>query len=490
MDNPWAVFLLSMLIGGYPLFPALFTGEIPGVGHTDLIPAVWSIWAFAQEFPSLGYTRLLNHPEGMGWYPQSLHTALMALPLHAFLPLGLTYTLCLWIARSLTFGFIYKAARAWNMSISGALFAMLAIGLSPILYGYAYEGIVEGVHLWPLALWLWMLARRSSIGIAIGFFLSITASWYLAAVACLLLVFVRRQEKALYSLAGLVLALPFVGVFFSAFPDQSPIDFSIRQAHAIAFDLPTPFWLQDTAPSFGQSAYVSATLLALLALNGRWKSLYLLIPVGLGCALPLVSELPVLSSIRFPYRWQLATTVLAILLLRQRLIKPIHPSLLLLVAAELIGLSPFPPILPSTALKQSDLFAHIDGPVLNLPNVLHRPPGQFNPSKMRAVSIYSAQFQHQQPIMASPGFNALSHVENQIPDSFLALDPYSDIQTEAIHPTDIQRIEELGVRYILIHTKAWPREKSRMIQNQLENINHHPLYSTESHILYAIGDKP
>ena len=60
MDNPWMVALLSLVLGGYPLMTALVSGQLPGVGHTDLIPAVWSMWAFAQEFPSLGQTQLLG----------------------------------------------------------------------------------------------------------------------------------------------------------------------------------------------------------------------------------------------------------------------------------------------------------------------------------------------------------------------------------------------------------------------------------------------
>ena len=63
------VALLSLVLGGYPLMPALITGQLPGVGHTDFIPAVWSMWAFAQGFPSLGHTQLLGYPNGMGWFP-------------------------------------------------------------------------------------------------------------------------------------------------------------------------------------------------------------------------------------------------------------------------------------------------------------------------------------------------------------------------------------------------------------------------------------
>ena len=486
MDNPWTVVLLSLILGGYPLIPALMSGQLPGIGHTDLIPAVWSIWAFAQEFPTLGHTDLLAQPTGMGWYPQSLHSAIIALPLQGLFSLELSYTLSLWMARSLTFGLVYKAARAWNYSISGACFGTLAIGLSPLLYGYAYEGIIEGTHVWPLGLWLWMLARKSPIGIAVGFFLTITASWYLAAVACLLLLFVIRQEKAMYSIIGLLVASPFIWSFLSAFPEHSPIAIQIRQAHAISLSWPSPFWLKAQPALFGQSAYISVLLLFLVLQHRRWHSLFLLIPIMLGAALPILSDLPVLSAIRFPYRWQLGTTVLAVMLLRKAFQNPISPFLIVGLAAELILAAPFSPILPSTPLKKSELAKHIDAPVLNLPNLLHRPPGEYNPSKKRAVAIYSAQFEHAQPIMATPGFNGLNAQQSHIPNGFMGLDPHAKIQSEAISSADIQALFQAGIRFILVHRKEWPTENSRRLQNQLEKINHFPFYSTDEHLLYAI----
>ena len=273
----------------------------------------------AQEFPSLGQTQMLGYPNGLGWFPQSSFSALLGLPLQLVFSIPVSYALGLWVARSLSFGLLYKAGRAWDLSVSGACLSSLAIGLSPILFGYAYEGIVEGVHIWPLGFWLWMLARKSPIGIAPWVFLSIVASWYLAAVACLLFVFVHRQDKAHFSLLGLVAALPLIWLFFDSFPEQQMIDDHVRQAHAISMAWPEPFWLRKTPAVFGQSAYVSVILLGLLAITSRWRSLWLLVPISLAGALPIVSDLPILSAVRFPYRWQVATTVLAVIMLRNRL---------------------------------------------------------------------------------------------------------------------------------------------------------------------------
>ena len=81
MDNPWMVALLSLVLGGYPLMPALVSGRVARGGSHRPHSAVWSMWAFAQEFPSLGQTQLLGYPNGLGWFPQSLFSALLGLPL-------------------------------------------------------------------------------------------------------------------------------------------------------------------------------------------------------------------------------------------------------------------------------------------------------------------------------------------------------------------------------------------------------------------------
>ncbi|MEC8378843.1 MAG: hypothetical protein VXZ96_00895 [Myxococcota bacterium] len=483
------VALLSILLGGYPLIPALLAGQVPGIGHTDLIPAMWSMWAFAQEFPSLGQTQLLGYPDGMGWYPQSLHSAMLGLPLQFFFSIQVSYTLCLWVARSLTFGIFYTAGRAWNMSISGAWLASLAIGLSPILFGYAYEGITEGVHAWPLGLWFWMLAKRSRIGIGIGFFLAITASWYLAAASCLILLFVFRQKHVEYSLLGLLGAMPLIWLFFKAFPEPQMIDTSIRQAHSISMGFKMPFWLSESQTVFGQSSYVSVTLLIMLGIAKRWTSLLLLVPIALGSSLPIISELPVLSAIRFPYRWQIATTVLAVMLLRERLKEPVKPWLILVLSSELIFASPFPPLLPITPIQQETIFEKIDGPVLNIPNLLSRPPGEYNPSKLRANALYSAQFQHHQPIMAVPSFNGLNHTTDHIPTGMLALDPYH-LHDAEITKQELQGLKEVGLRYILVHRKQWPSKSSRLLTDQMAEIGYIPLEATEAHLLFDLETGP
>ena len=165
----------------------------------------------------------------MGWYPQSLHSAIIA---SAAGPL-FVHTLSLWMARSLTLVFYIK----------------------PLGHGYSISG--ASLAHWPLASLLFFTATptRASLkgpcgpsgsgcgcwpasppSALLSVFLSITASWYLAAVACLLLLFVIRQEKAMYSLIGpcrkplyLELSLGISGT--------QPHCAQIRQAHAISLRL-------------------------------------------------------------------------------------------------------------------------------------------------------------------------------------------------------------------------------------------------------------
>ena len=221
---------------------------------------------------------------------------------------------------------------------------------------------------------------------------------------------------------------------------------------------PSSFWLRKDTCGFGQSAYVSVILLGLLAITSRWRSLWLLVPISLAGALPIVSDLPILSAVRFPYRWQVATTVLAVIMLRNRLRRPVQPWLIFLVVLELIFVL-HSLLLPTTPFETEVIKSPIKGPVLNLPNLIQRPPGAFNPSRKRAKSIYFAQFQHRQPIMAMPGFNGLNQSKPPIPDGLLALDPLSALNTE-ITAIDIQALRQIGLRYILVHRNQWPSAKA------------------------------
>ena len=81
----------------------------------------------------------------------------------------MSYALGLWVARSLSFGLLYKAGRAWDLSVSGACLSSLAIGLSPIL-GYAYEGIGRGCpHLATRFLVMDAGQKVSDWGLPLGF---------------------------------------------------------------------------------------------------------------------------------------------------------------------------------------------------------------------------------------------------------------------------------------------------------------------------------
>jgi hypothetical protein len=477
---------LAILLGGLPIIPALISGQLAGSAYTDLFPAVWSLWAFAQEFPSLGHTELLNAPYGMGWYPQSLFSSILALPLVSILPLAVVYCICLWLPRTATLILTYKAAKSWGFSDNGALFAAFTFGCSPIFYGFAWEGIIEGVHVWTIPLWLWMVAEKRPLAIAVSFFLCILSSWYIAAVCCLILVLGIRVEKMPHSGWGLLMALPFVWLFFQAFPEIQQTPFTIRNSHSLSLVPPIPHFLQDSQVIFGQSNYFGWTLLGLLIAYGRRQMAWLIFPLCLGLGLPWLSDLPLLSSLRFPYRWQVGSLVIALYALAPYLRGKVPNWLPWLVLAEYTLLSPFSPVLPQTPLKTPDFPQTLNGPVLNIPTWIERAPGELNPSKLRAKAIYTAQFIHKQPIADAPHFNGLSNVDSAVPRSFFSFDPYGLNDNDKLSKMDLHTLEELDIEFILIHLPLLPEKRSERLQLELLELGMNPIHKTDDHILYQL----
>ena len=94
-------------------------------------------------------------------------------------------------------------------SVGLLLVVAAAVGCSAVFQGYAVEGIVEGTDGWPLALWAWAVGRERWGWSAVSVALCIVCSWYLGAVACLLVVLsTLKDRRALAGLLGVALAAP------------------------------------------------------------------------------------------------------------------------------------------------------------------------------------------------------------------------------------------------------------------------------------------
>ena len=112
-EGLYAALLLALLWGLVPALPALLQGELIGQPYTDLYPAVWGLWGFAQAQPGLpGHTELLGAPGGMGFYYSSPLKGWLAWPLIPLIGLAPTWNLLTVAARIGTVMAAWLAGRA------------------------------------------------------------------------------------------------------------------------------------------------------------------------------------------------------------------------------------------------------------------------------------------------------------------------------------------------------------------------------------------
>jgi len=405
----WPSWLLAVLWGVGPAIPALARGDLLGQPYTDLYPSVWGMWLAAENWPGVvTHTTQLAFPEGMGFYYSSPVKGWLAGLLLPLLGLPATWNLLTVAARVATVGLSAHAARAWGLSSRGALAVAGAFGCSSVFQGYAVEGITEGVDGWPLALWAWAVARERPIFAAVGLGLCVVSSWYLGAVACLLaLLATLRHRSALFSLAGLVMAAPALAGFLGAFSGGAPLAPSTRAAMGAPLRIPQPGLLPGLNP-FAITTYTGAVLtLAATASKRRWL-LLAVIPFVLSLGVGPWYELPILSALRFPYRWHLAT--LAILGLgagqfadRHRWGWVIGP----LIVLEGLLFAAVEPVLPGAPADVPALYRSVDGPVVDVPGPVALPPGEVNLSRPRARWFLYGQTLHGQATPWVPDFNAV-----------------------------------------------------------------------------------
>lgn len=405
----WPTWLLAVLWGVGLAVPVLAAGELIGQPYTDLYPAVWGLWTAADAWPGIVvHTTQLAFPEGMGFYYSSPLKGWLAGLLVPVLGVPATWNALTIAARVATVGLSGHAARAWGLSTHGALVVAAAVGCSPLFQGYAVEGITEGTDGWTLALWAWAVGRGRPGLAAVGLALTVVSSWYLGAVACLLAVLAGlRDRRALWSLLGLVLAAPALMGFLGAFGGGAPLDPKVRAAMGASLQVPSPGILAGLNP-FAITAYTGFVLTAAaLASRKRWVWLALL-PAVLSLGAGPWYELPVLSALRFPYRWHVAT--LAILGVaaghwadRVRWGWVLGPAIVL----EGLLLSPIEPVLPGAPAEVPAIYARVDGPILDVPGPVALPPGEVNLSRPRARWFLYAQTAHGQATPWAPDFNAV-----------------------------------------------------------------------------------
>ena len=466
MDPParvWPAWLLAVVWGVGLALPALVRGELIGQPYTDLYPAVWGLWHAAEQWPGITATTVqLAFPDGMGFYFASPIKGWLAGILVPVLGVPATWNLLTLVARVATVGLAGHAARAWGLSTSGVLVVAAAFGCSAVFQGYAVEGIVEGTDGWTLALWAWAVARDKPVHGAVALALTIVSSWYLGAVACLLAVLATvRHRRALYTLGGVVLASPALLAFFSAFSGGAPLDPTTRAAMGAPLTLPSPGVLEGLNP-FAITAYTGFALTTAAVASKRHWVLLALIPAILSLGWGPWYELPVLSALRFPYRWHLATlTILALaaghLADRLRWGILIGPAIVL----ETLLLSPIEPVLPGAPAEVPAVYQHVDGPVLDVPGPVALPPGEVNLSRPRAQWFLYSQTRHGGPTPWAPDFNSVGADSAEHP-AFQAVlptlhqfDRVAGGTGDGPIPDDLlTHLQDLGVVWVVLHHRA------------------------------------
>lgn len=468
-DGLLAAVLLALAWGALPALPALLRGELLGHPYTDLYPSVWGLWGFAEAQPAFpGRTGLLGYPEGMGFYYSSPIKGWLAWPLIPLLGLPLTWNLLTLAARVGTVMAAWGASRAWGASGPGALAAAAVYGASPFFHGYAVEGIVEGTDGWTLALWALAVGRRRWGWSILAFAATVWSSWYLGMVVCLLTLLAGLWDRrAWLGFLGLLLAAPALWRFATAFPGAGPLDDAVRAAMGAVLRIPRPGLSEGLNP-FAITTYVGwLTLGAALLARSRWV-LLALIPAVFSLGVGPIYELPVAELVRFPYRWHAGTLLLlapavAVFADRRRL-WVLGP----LIALEGLLLSPVEPVIPGAPAEVPEVYALVDGPVLEVPGPVALPPGELNPSRPRARYLLYFQTGHGQPSPWVPDFNSVGVLARDELDAIRAWDPLvSKTRPEGVPPELVATLSGMGVRYVVIQREPLGEARARALSGAL-----------------------
>lgn len=439
-----------------PCLPPLLRGEIPGAPWTDLYPSVWGLGWFAASWPGFPlHAASLNAPEGMPFYYSSPLHGWLGGPLVAIGGVAFAYTVTLLAARFFTVAVAGFALRALGLGPLGALGGALIYGAAPFFQGYAVEGIVEGTDGWALPLWAWAVARDRRVAAALALALAVAASWYLGMVVCLLAAGWGLGRRAAWvSLAGLGLAAPLLWAFLGAASGTSPLPDDVRAAMGAPLRVAAPGWSEGVNP-FALNAWIGfgAPMLALFGLTEPRRRPWLLALAA--CAVLSLGvgpwyELPVLRSVRFPYRWHAGTLFALAVLAGAGLDRLQRPWLVVLPLLESWLLSPVEPLLPGAPAGVPALYDRVHGPILlEVPGPLALPPGQVNLSRPRARYLLYYQLHHGAASPWAPDFNGVAATP-AAPwlDPFVTWDPLA--RREPL-PLDLAAARAAGVTELMVH---------------------------------------
>ncbi len=475
------------------MLSAVWNGDLAGSPYTDLYPSVWSLWA-TESWWGTWHNGWFNHPQGQAWSPSTLFWGTAIIPFKDLVPIESLYNLCLFMNRLLTCWAFYLVGRSWNNSHHNGLLWMVIIGMNPMIHGFAVEGIFEGTQLWPLGFWLWSIKKQRWTQSVLFGSIVIISNWYWALCWGILSIILGIQERKVWRTMCLSigLSMPWIVHFVHIQEASTKLDAHIYQAMGLSLTIPTPNILTTPNP-FAMSNYTGWTVCAwlLFTLWQRTTSIGWGI-LGLGLMLsmgfPFLQDLPIIGSMRFPYRMHLLTLVGVCIVLTNKKHSWSH-YWLILIPLEFLFLSPIDWKLPSAPSKAPSYVDVIDGVVLELPGPLQRAPGDIDPSRPRSKYLQYYQTFHQQPSPWTLGFNGLvepndcfqgtrridPHATKSEQKQSLKKECWNDIEWVVIHNTN-PRLNEwlhtLGFEQktdtppLLWHRITKPFNDSQMLQQR------------------------
>lgn len=282
-------------------------------------------------------------------------------------------------------------------------------------------------------------------------------SWYLGAVTCLLAVILARHDKRiLLSLFGVAVAAPAIWTFVHAHPTMGAIPLDVRESMSAQWGISTPNFLTKSNP-FAKNNYIGwCALVAVMEWRyARWALIPLALSFGIG------ADLPLLSLVRFPYRWHLATMVLIGFAIAQLLERKNWWWFPFLIVFEFLVLSKIDLFIPTAPAESPTIYQHLDRPVLDIPGPLSLPAGTANPSRERAHYLLYAQLYHKQPSLWPQDFNTL-HTPTPSFQHWQTWDPILKKDRIPLTLSDRAIIEKMRGSVVIHHKKLKEKEGEKL----------------------------
>ena len=431
------------------------------------------------DHSGLTYSTWINFPEGQSIYSSAYLKSIGAWLLSPLLSPDQSYNFLLLLSRFAGPLCTFYAMKAWGYSARAATGCAVFVTMSPFVHGYSVEGIVEGVDVWPLGLWLWSCQSGKKHYMAGTLALCLLMSWYLGATVCLLTLILSLQKRdILHSLWGIILATPAISLFMQAHPSLGQIDSTVRNAMSAEWGIPTPNIFSETNP-FAKNNYIGwCSLVVILAPR---YALWALLPLALSFGVGL--EWPILSFVRFPYRWHLATLCLLGFAIADVLEKKEWHWFSSIILLEWMLLSGVDLFIPTSNAKIESIYTYIDRPILDIPGPLYIPPGKPNPTRKRAEYLLYAQLYHHQPSLWEYDFNGVHKMQEEKWTQWMSWDPLYKQDPKRITKEDRLDLQSKHAG-VLIHRNILGSLKSIHLKKNLEEVGFSLIQETDSHFFF------